>query len=229
MVSNSIVQHRAKQINLLFTRELSLIEREHSQNVITHQKLENSLRRASDQFSDPTQMKISIPFKQIYNEQKGCLDYHQIRDSNINSIHKYRLSFGAASIINSMNPNQTNFDRSDEFSDDALSSYISFRRRRFCTKPQRLPPIIKPKRENKSPNWTPSPPETHRAKEDQFKQFTPINDEVSSPIPPPELAPIDRQVRSFLESLPTYKGVQDGFDSFAPASLYTIRTPILIR
>ncbi|CAF4991351.1 unnamed protein product, partial [Rotaria socialis] len=41
--------------------------------------------------------------------------------------------------------------------------------------------------------------------------------------------PIQRQVRSFLETLPTYKGAQNGFDSFGPASLYTNRSPVAIR
>ena len=48
----------------------------------------------------------------------------------------------------------------------------------------------------------------------------------SNPLDP---SPIHKQVRSFLDALPSYKGVQKGFDSFAATSLYSYRKPISIR
>jgi hypothetical protein len=108
------------------------------------------------------------------------------------------------------------------------------RRRRFCTKTQRLPPIIKAntltqqKRENKHHHWTSSFQQLTVSQENVNEPFTMSNEEISKPNLS-ELSPIERQVRSFLETLPTYKGVQHGFDSFAPASLYSNRAPVAIR
>lgn len=233
MPPSSIAQHRAKQIHRSLTRELTFIEREQSQYLITHQKLENSIRRASLQLTNKNQNKISVPFNQIYNEQTGTIDYQNIRDSRINSTQKFRLPFGATNSISSVSQSQTNLDRNDEFSDDT-SSFISFRRRRHCTKTQRLPPIMKAnalnqqKRENKNRHWTDSLQQTNKPKEDSTNRFTVLNDEISEPVLP-ELTLMQRQVRAFLETLPTYKGVQHGFDCFRPGSLYSNRAPIFIR
>lgn len=236
MLPRPTVQNRAKQIHLSLARELFFIEREHSQYLIAHQKLENSIRRTNSLSSaDKNGKKISVPFNQIYNEQTGSIDYQNLRDSHINSSQKVRLSFGGAtSSSSSFSQIQTNLDRNDEFSDDT-SSFISIRRRRYCTKTQRLPPIIKPnvsnqqKREHKNRHWMDSYQRKDRSKEDLTKRFTIFNDEVTPEPILPELTPIQRQVRSFLETLPTYKGVQHGFDSFARASLYSTRAPIVIR
>ncbi|CAF0950319.1 unnamed protein product [Rotaria sordida] len=232
MLRNSAAQHRVKHFNLLLARELSLIERTHSQNLITHQKLENSIRRANNQILNNNRTKISIPFDNIYNEQTESIDYHKLRmnDNNNNSNQKRRLSVGTCS---NLSQNQTNSDQIDEFSDDT-SSFISLRRRRLCTKTQRLPPIVKAtisnrqKRENKAHQWMINLPQSNKSKENLNEQLIILNDE-SSKSNLPELTPIQRQVRSFLETLPTYKGVQHGFDSFAPASLYSNRAPVAIR
>ncbi|CAF0724939.1 unnamed protein product [Rotaria sordida] len=232
MLRNSAAQHRVKHFNLLLARELSLIERTHSQNLITHQKLENSIRRANNQILNNNRTKISIPFDNIYNEQTESIDYHKLRmnDNNNNSNQKRRLSIGTCS---NLSQNQTISDQIDEFSDDT-SSFISLRRRRLCTKTQRLPPIVKAtisnrqKRENKAHQWMINLPQSNKSKENLNEQLIILNDE-SSKSNLPELTPIQRQVRSFLETLPTYKGVQHGFDSFAPASLYSNRAPVAIR
>ncbi|CAF1214349.1 unnamed protein product [Rotaria sordida] len=232
MLRNSAAQHRVKHFNLLLARELSLIERTHSQNLITHQKLENSIRRANNQILNNNRTRISIPFDNIYNEQTESIDYHKLRmnDNNNNSNQKRRLSVGTCS---NLSQNQTNSDQIDEFSDDT-SSFISLRRRRLCTKTQRLPPIVKAtisnrqKRENKAHQWMINLPQSNKSKENLNEQLIILNDE-SSKSNLPELTPIQRQVRSFLETLPTYKGVQHGFDSFAPASLYSNRAPVAIR
>jgi len=234
MLSNSFIQHRAKHFNFLLARELSLIEREHSHNLLTHQKLENSIRRANNQLTNNHRTKISMPFNNIYNEQTGSIDYHNLRSNgnNQNLFPKRRQSIGTSS-SNSSSQNQTNFDRMDEFSDDTLSSFSS-RRRRYCTKIQRLPPIIKAttvnqqKRENKNNHWIASFQQLNISKENIDEPFTILNEEITKSNLS-ELTPIERQVRSFLETLPTYKGVQRGFDSFAPASIYSNRAPIFIR
>ncbi|CAF3403798.1 unnamed protein product [Rotaria socialis] len=273
MLLNSAAQHRVKHFNLLLARELSYIERTHSQNLMSHQKLENSIRRANNQILNNNRTKICMPFDNIYNEQTESIDYHKMRindqiningntntntanttiitataNSNNNNIANYnhnnpnlkrRLSIGGSSTISQ---NQANFDPIvDEFSDDT-SSFISLRRRRFCTKSQRLPPIVKAtistrhKREPKNQQWVTNLPQSNnnnnnnnnKSKDDVHEHLTMLNDEsLKSTLT--ELTPIQRQVRSFLETLPTYKGAQNGFDSFGPASLYTNRSPVAIR
>ena len=233
MLLNSAAQHRAKHFNLLLARELSLIKREHEQNLITHQKLENSIRRATNQSSNTNRSKISIPFDHIYNEQTESLDYSKIHFNDNNNNHsnqKRRLSFGVNS---SISQNQTNTDQTGEFSDDT-SSVISVRRRRFCTKVQRLPPIVKASVLNrqrygsKSHQWMTNFQQSNKPQENINEQIRMLNEE-STRTNLPELSPIQRQVRSFLETLPTYKDIRHGFDSFGSSSLYSSRSPVIIR
>lgn len=218
MVTNSLIQHRTKHFELLLARELSLIEREHSQNLAIHQKLENSIRQANNQFSNTQRNKISLLSDSLYNERIG-------------SKQNRLLSLGT--IGSNSSQNQTNLDQLDDFSDDT-SSYNSFRRRRHCTKTQRLPSITRPnisnqqKQENKNQHRMASFQQSNLTKENLNQPFTIFNDEITKPNLS-EFTPIQRQVRSFLETLPTYKEVQHGFDSFAPASLYSNRAHIAIR
>jgi hypothetical protein len=232
MNPNASIQHRVKHFDLLLARELTYIKREHSQNLITHQKLENSIRRANNQPLSNHRPKRSIPFDNNYNGQTESIDYQKIRTNSITSNlnQKHRLSFGGSSGISQ---NQSSVEQMDELSEDT-SSYISLRRRRYCTKSQRLPPIVKAsianqqRRERKTHQWMESFQQLNKQKENVNEPFTILNEELSKPNLP-ELSPIQRQVRSFLETLPTYKGVQRGFDSFGPSSLYTNRAPVAIR
>ncbi|CAF3706470.1 unnamed protein product [Adineta steineri] len=235
MFLNSNVQSRVRHYDLLLTRELSFIKREHIQNLITYQKLENSIRRDNEQISNNNRTKISIPFNNIYNERTESIDYHKVcnigntttttNNNNNNSNQKRRLSSSTSS---NMSQNQM-----DDFDDDT-SSYMSMRNRRYSTKSQRLPPMVKAtisigqKRKSKTQHWMTNFQETKRSKENSNEPFTILIEETSSPNLP-EPTPLQRQVCSFLDTLPTYKGVQHGFDSFAPASLYSNRTPIAIR
>lgn len=242
MILNPTAQHRLKYINQSFARELSLIERKHSQNLHSHQKLENSIRRACNQTLSNNRAKVCIPFDNIYNEQTDSIDYNKIRTNDQMSTHnlnsrmnsssnlKRRVSIGGSSIM-SQNPVHT--DSIDEFSDDT-ASFISVRRRRFCTKAQRLPPIVKASistRQKRDPknHWTTNTPQSNNKSRDNGHEKLPMLYDESTKSIKVELTPIQRQVRSFLETLPTYKGVQRGFDSFGPASLYTNRAPVVIR
>ncbi|CAF5111448.1 unnamed protein product, partial [Rotaria sp. Silwood1] len=38
-----------------------------------------------------------------------------------------------------------------------------------------------------------------------------------------------KQIHSFIDTLPTYTGSQRGFDNFAPASLYSSRAPVIMK
>jgi hypothetical protein len=232
MNPNANVQHRVKHFDLLLARELSFIKREHSQNLLTHQKLENSIRRANNQSSSNNHRpRKSVQFDNTFNGQTDSFDYNKPRTNSIsiNLNQKHCLSFSGNS---GMSQNQSSTEQMDELSDD--TSYLSLRRRRFCTKAQRLPPIVKatisnrPRRESKTNQWMESFQQLNIRKENVSEPFTILNEESSKP-KLPELSPLQRQVRSFLETLPTYKGVQRGFDSFGPSSLYSNRAPVAIR
>ena len=232
MNPNAGVQHRVKHFDLLLARELSFIKREHSQNLLTHQKLENSIRRDNNQLSNNHRSRKSVQFENTFNGQTDSFDYNKPRTNSIsiNLNQKHRSSYGGSS---GLSQNQSSIEQMDELSDDA-SSYLSLRRRRFCTKAQRLPPIVKasisnrPRRESKTNQWMESFQQLNVRKENVSEPFIILNEESSKP-KLPELSPIQRQVRSFLETLPTYKGVQRGFDSFGPSSLYSNRAPVAIR
>jgi len=231
MLLNPIVQNRAKHFDLLLARELALIERKHSQNLIIHEKLENSIRRANNQLLNTHRTKISIPFDNIYNEQTGSIDYHNLRNNNNNSNQKRRLSIDPNS--NRINQNQTILYQSNELFDDRSSS-ILLQRRQDCKKSQHLPPILKAhvsnqkRKEHRNHHWMGSFQQSNISKEYVNEPFIILNEEITKPNKS-TLTSIQKQVHSFLETLPTYKGVQHGFDSFAPASLYTNRAPLAIR
>lgn len=214
MIFNSITQHRAKHIDLLLARQLALIKREHAFNLLTHQRLENSIRRMNDQPS-----KLATPFNQIENKPNGSMESHHQRSSN----QKRRLSIGTGSTSSASSRYYL-----EEFSDDVPTSS---QRRRLCTKAQRLPLISRPterKRVNPNRQWMTNFQPIDLTTE-HFPESLPIlNDEISKPIRE-ELTPLQRQVRAFLAKLPPNKEIQHGFDGFAAAALYSNRGTIAIR
>lgn len=215
MIFNSITQHRAKHIDLLLARQLALIEREHAFNLLTHQRLENSIRRINDSSS-----KLSTPFNQFENKSNGPSESHQQRYSN----QKRRLSVGTGSSSSASSRHYL-----DELSDDLSTSS---QRRRVWTKSQRLPPISRPtERKRVHPSnrhWMNNFQAIDLTKE-HFPSTLPIlNDEISKPIRE-ELTPLQRQVRAFLAKLPSNKEIQHGFDGFAAAAHYSNRNTIAIR
>lgn len=192
MQQNSNIQHRAKHFDLLLARKLAFIEREHYQNLLLHQKLENSIRRASLQSSNVKKPKSIVPFETSYKDR---------RTSNACSTN---------------NQTRVSSDHFDELSDDSLSS-VSFRTRLYTGKNQRLPSITKTNKQKSTYQWL-----------NPFQEMDSFSNQTNKTILP-EISPIQKQIRSFLDRLPRYEGIQRGFDSFAPASLYTNRAPVIIR
>jgi len=200
MQQNSNIQHRAKHFDLLLARKLAFIEREHYQNLLLHQKLENSIRRASLQSSNVKKPKFIVPF-----ETSSSLSHH--------TNNKDRRTSNACS---TNNQTRVSSDHFDELSDDSLSS-VSFRTRLYTGKNQRLPSITKINKQKSTYQWL-----------NPFQEMDSFSNQTNKTILP-EISPIQKQIRSFLDRLPRYEGIQRGFDSFAPASLYTNRAPVIIR
>ncbi|CAF1201629.1 unnamed protein product [Adineta ricciae] len=221
MFFNSNLQHRVKHYDLLLSRELANLQREHSQNLITYEKFENSIRRDSKQNCQMSRRKISTPSEYSCHEQIDAFDYRKVCSNSF----KRRLSSSTSS-----NHSQHQLD---DFDDDTVS-YSSFKQRRYSTKNQRLPPMVKAtsnergKNRNKNQYWMANFQQTNKSKENPFEPFTIVIEETPVPIRP-EPTPLQRQIRSFLNNLPTYRGIQNGFDNFAPSSLYSNRPPIVIR
>ncbi|UJR33861.1 hypothetical protein I4U23_021282 [Adineta vaga] len=224
MFLNSNIQNRVKHYDLLLSRELAYLKREHSQNLITYQKLENTIRRDSKQIFLHNRRKLSTPLDYIYNDQIDSFDYHKLSTNGNMNQQKRRLSSSTSS--------NYSHNQLDDFDDETIS-YTSSKQRRYSTKNQRLPPVIKTnlseqsKRKTKTQHWMTNFQQTKRSKENSFEPFRILIEETSNPILP-EPAPLQRQIRSFLDTLPTYKGIQNGFDNFAPSSLYSNRSSLIV-
>ncbi|CAF2952457.1 unnamed protein product [Rotaria sp. Silwood2] len=215
MLLNATVQHRVKHYDLLLARELASIEREHEQNLITHKNLENSIRR------ETYRKKSTLPFDEIYHEQNQTLDYHKINISTNNYLNDKSSSSVVSSIQN-------------ESQIDETILQISSRHQRQCSKLQRLPPIIKASLLNRSKqstnnsHWMDHFRPLNKRKESFNDTLLELNEQLSKATLP-RITPIEKQINSFMESLPTYTGIQRGFDNFAPSSLYSSRPPVIMK
>ena len=218
MIFNSIAQHRARHIDLLLVRQLASIEREHAQNLIAHQKLENSIRRVGYPSANNHLRKHPPPFHHIEQQPTGSIESHQLRYSS----PKRRLSVGTGS---SSASSRTYLD---ECSDD-FSTSTSSQRRRYCTKSRRLPPIAKTnnqrKREHPNQHWMANFQQIDLSKEYLPESWPTFDDELSKPVQE-ELPPLQRQIRAFLARLPSNKEMQHGFPATA---LYFNRAPVAIQ
>jgi hypothetical protein len=213
MIPNASVQHRVKHFDLLLARELEYIKREHQQNLITHKNLEKSIIRDSNRTINLNRKKILIPIHENFNEQNEK----------------------SSSSIVSSNYNHSHI-QIDETPSEVFPQF-----HRNCFKSRRLPPIVKlnrRKRTNNDIHWIASIQSTNAQKENfseinaQNENFSDIYTVLTDELPKvslPEPSPLQKQIRSFMETLPTYKGLQRGFDNFAPASLYSRRAPVAMR
>lgn len=221
MLVNSVFHHRIKHFDLLLARELSLIEREHLQNQLLHQKLENSIRRSTNPTLTPYRKKLSVPFNNIYNEQTESFDYQKISSHDpIQPSAKTRF------------PTETHRHNLHQQPLIPNSADDGTNPKRVPNPMFRLPTIVKAnmpnrqrRRESQQLNWLASFQQANPEKEIDRETFIVFNDETTKTTPI-ELTAIQRQVHSFLQTLPTYKGAQKGFDSFAATSLYSYRKPV---
>ena len=79
--------------------------------------------------------------------------------------------------------------------------------------------------EDQQRHWLTSFQQANPEKEIDRQKFVVFNEEAAKTTRV-EATPIQRQVHSFPQTLPMYKGVQKGFDSFAATSLYSYRKPM---
>jgi hypothetical protein len=199
MIPTATAQHLGKHFDLLLARELALIEREHKQKLIIHKKLENSIRRDNYQSTNSNRKKISISIEEPFHK------HNEKSRSSITSTHSNNSRNQIDEILPQMFP----------------------RYHRYCFKAQRLPPIVKlkrPKRTNNDSHWP------NIQKENIHEALTLLDEDEELPkVSLPELTPIQKQIRAFLDTLPIYKGVQKGFDNFAAGSIYSFRAPVAMR
>ncbi|CAF1197942.1 unnamed protein product [Adineta ricciae] len=106
--------------------------------------------------------------------------------------------------------------------------------RRLCTKAHRLPPITKsciPSTEQRLTNDRVRHLDNEtidKENEDLHDLLLTITNQLAKHSAL-ETTKVDKQVHSFIEALPEYKGVQQGFDSFAPSSLYSTHATVAMR
>ena len=212
MAVNLAVLHRAKHFDLLLSRQLESIQREHGVNATIHQKLKNAIRREYPRHH------ISLPFDEIYDRRTETFDH---RKMCLKRNDGWKSMVHLSTDISTIAPTQTDASASNPI----LES--SPHRRRHCTKVQLLPPIVRPN-------------ESHRGKQTSrdllriFPLRTPTVAEANPSDPMSSrtvdsMALVQAKVDNFLQALPPSKNVRSGFDSFALASLYVTRTPICIR
>ncbi|CAF3354029.1 unnamed protein product [Rotaria socialis] len=217
MLVNATVQQRVKHFDRLLSQELSLIKREHEQNLITHKNLVNFIRRDTNRTLNSNRKKISFKSDEFYCEQKEKSNHHTIEISTNGKSH-----LSISSVNNSPNSSDEKF----------VEMNSKFRRQ--CTKTQRLPPIIRSNISNRQKqtmndlHWMSHLQKSKKHRDSSGEIFSQL-DEESFEETLPALTPIEKQIQSFMTSLPMYTGIQKGFDNFAPSSLYSSRTPVIMK
>lgn len=124
MIPNPTVQHRLKHFDQLLAEELSYLQRNCQQNLITYEKFEKSIRRDSEQ--------IKVLKRQKY------LRTPVIDDDSIVS-----MEHTSSSIIS------TRHIRSPTLIDETSPTILP-KFHRQCYKPRRLPPIVKFRRDKRT-------------------------------------------------------------------------------
>ena len=209
MLINQATQHRVKHFDLLLSRELALIQRQFEQHLITHEKFERSIRHNKDE------KKISLPLKDIYDEDTEKVNYKKIRQkvTKIDGNTNHQTSIDLLSLI------QT----SSDVSTNEISTRKPKKSRRLCTKAHPLPPIVKAKivsprrviHYEKDLHWLSQIQSMNKGKESRLTHSTDST--------------VDEHLHSFLDSLPAPQEIHYGFDSFGPSSLYSTRAPVAMR
>lgn len=222
MILNATVQHRVKHYDKLLLRELEFIKREYEQNLINYKNLENSIRRETNQISNiNNKKKIRSKFDEIQqeiniksNEDKNDL----LKTNNLND--KSDLSILS---INDNNQYKIN---------ELIINNKSSKYKRKCTKRERLPPIIKSIKTNREEkklennfDWLNNVKQLNK---DNDLDSSFINENYSNNILI-DSTPIEKQIQSFIKSLPKYTGIQKGFDNFSFSSLYSNRLPVIMK
>lgn len=208
MMINQATQHRVKHFDLLLSRELSLIQRQYEQHLITHEKFERSIRHQKEE------KKISLPLTSIYNEATNTIDYKKLRQKvtkhDPNAIH--RSSIDLSSLLNT----------STDVSSDETPVKKPRKSRRLCTKAHPLPPIIKANVPH--PRHLPAEKDIH-----WISQIQSLNKEKESRLTYSTDSTVDEHLHSFLETLPAPQEIHYGFDSFGSSALYSTRAPVAMR
>ena len=212
MAVNLAVLHRAKHFDLLLSRQLVSIQREHGVNSSIHQKLENTIRR------EYPRNHISLPFDEIYDERTETFDHRKMRLKRNDDLNAMVHS---STDNSSVTQNQTDASASNP----SLES--SPRRRRYCTKVQFLPPIVRPNKSHRGKLTSRDLPRMSPLRTPAVAEGNPSGPMSNRTVD--SMALVQTKVESFLQTLPTSKNVRSGFDSFASASLLVTRTPIRIR
>lgn len=215
MQLNNTVQHRVKHFDQLLGKEMAYLSREYQQNLSTIDKFERSIRHQTDK------KKVSLSIDEIYDKQTETIDYNKLKRTP-NGEH----DFPCAGTDDESSQIQTE----SEVSSLATSNESVAVRRRHCMKADKLPPIYRPQRNNrsklfKSQQWTSSFGCLDRQKQHSNKSLGKDHRFIKTK----DFSSIDSHVQLFLNDLPPSKDIQFGFDAFGPSSLYSNRLPVIMR
>jgi hypothetical protein len=221
MLPNVSRQHRIKQFDRLLAHELSCLQREHVQNLATHQKLEDSIRHGTP---------------------KRLASRSRMRGKSMDSVISERISINPSKRLSAFDGSsinrQSRFNPNDQDtrSRDSITIHpqpiidpYERHRRALSKSPHTFSSTKLHSRsvEHKPLSWLPAALHERSSRNKDrttwiFIDDDQANDDVVSP------SVIDKQIRLFLDRLPKYKGHQEGFDSFAAGSSYSFRKAISI-
>lgn len=212
MLLNPICHQRLKHFDLLLAKELTIIEREHFYNIVSHRKLENTIRQDSTKTSINERRNVSIPFDDIFNERTGTIDCHRYQVFQRHTGQQQN----SHSTVNNRFERCRSSNVGKYHNEDLLAK----------SKVPRLPAIIKAslnvreRRDSKNMHWMTTLEQIHRKKPKDPEVFAIWNDDATMKSEPKRTV-IQQQVRTFLNTLPIYQGVHKGFDSFGVNSLHS--------
>ena len=207
MVTNPHVQSRVKHYEILLSREVVLLERQREHNLTTLKKLEQTIRHESKKIPICSRRKDLVPLE----------ERHSAKNQQNRNAHALGRS------------QNTRTQGSNENASPFVPKF-----RRLCTKAHRLPPITKsciPSTEQRITNDRVRRLDNETIdieNEDLHDLLVTITNQLAKHSAS-ETTKVDKQVHSFIEALPEYKGVQQGFDSFAPSSLYSTHATVAMR
>jgi len=221
MVSNTLVQNPDKHFDLLISRKIVLIKRQHEQNLITYKKLEKIILHESKRIPICRGKKISIPLDEVYKEKNAIINQHE-----------KRMQTNDDPIENSDVPMDNSDNLPDQLDDKPSQPVPKYRRP--CVKARRLPPIVpshvtnREKRSSNPVDRMSSAQQSNKQNENVNGIYVAFHQELSKRILR-ETSHVSKQIHSFMGTLPAYKGAQKGFDNFASSALYSTRATVAIR
>ncbi|CAF0802490.1 unnamed protein product [Adineta steineri] len=230
MASNPHVQNRNKHYDLALKRQLISLDRKCEQSLSTIKKTEQAIRHESKKIA-------------ICSRQKSAIRPHEIRMGEnqppvVNQqpvINQKKRTYSNDYSNENVRSSPMNDIKNKQYQYAEKTSPYATKFLRLCTNAHRLPPVVKShipplkqQRLNKDTHWTSSYQASTKDGESVSDIISLLNEQLSKRSVV-DMTNMDEQVHSFIEQLPTYEGIQQGFDNFGPSSRHSIPAAVAMR